>query len=355
MSGLQQDDDRTRRAVGEWFYNAWKHASIASYLAPRFKTLALHMTQQSMEFAAKGIGLNAKLSHKQITKTRHNNLNLFIWFHDIMLKQTKSAPYLNEWLFSWLGEREELKADTQVENLLQLTASPEDAKLLSEKQRKAAKDFYESALTMTPEQVGGMLNILSQLRGQQKRWRKAINHVTRTPMSLTRATGNDFSESLSRQVRELTNERLNQISLHNPAIRSESLVDHFVKILTEIIGETQLESELETMGWRVTFSKKDAKRLLFTSFEVPVTFTEMLIVGSIAWPHESYTRYPASPDAALLSFGEAAKRRQLGSEHYSENVGAIKHIKTLSRLAVSVTRSLQKSHEEGFLFTTLEK
>ena len=360
MGGEQRQDDKLQRTVETWLANAWQNAKLATSLAkkPGYQALALHMTQQSMECAAKGISLNMRVPHKRLKNLSHNNLELFVECYGIILQQTKSAPYVDELLVDYTGGREELKANSQVQNLLNLTTTPGRSGNLSEDQKKAARAFYHSALTIPPEEVRGMLDMLASIRGKKNLWRQAIAQVASSPLSLSRPEGKESNlESISLQVGDQVTERLAQINLRGISAAScDGIIRHFVAMATKKWNQTQVRSELERMNWQVTLTKRNADHILMTSFEIPITFTEMLVVSSLVWPHEPYTRYPAPPSAIDLTYGEAAKRPgQLGSGHYSSEVGAIKYIKNLADLAKKITACLKKSHRSGLLFTPLDE
>ena len=80
----------------------------------------------------------------------------------------------------------------------------------------------------------------------------------------------------------------------------------------------------------------------------------MLVVSGLVWPHESYTRYPAPPEAINLSFLDAVATGQVGSGHYSPAVGVIAYIREISNLVVRITGTLKKIHGAGYLYASLE-
>ena len=84
----------------------------------------------------------------------------------------------------------------------------------------------------------------------------------------------------------------------------------------------------------------------------------MLIVGCIAWPHESYLRYPAHPGFVQESYADAAttiikRKRQVGAGHYTKAIGAIKYTRELAEQAKKVTTLLYAGYKDGFLFPGL--
>ena len=345
------------QAVHQWLGNAWQHARAARLLAkrPGLEKTALYMAQQSMECAAKGICLNAGLPHKELTGARHNNLKLFLQFHGLIIEQTQSAPYIDDVLSDYIGDQERLKTESQLNRFLLLTTSPRQAQGLSKEQRQAARDFYASALLLSPAEVSGMLSLAANIRKNKKRWTSAISLVARNPLSLMPIDGKMTPSSLSNLFNRQILERLDEIDVSpSRAESNERFATYFLEVTMDRLGQDDLYSQFEAMNWEYTISKEDQQRILMGSFEVPTTFTEMLVVSGLVWPHESYTRYPASPEAINLSFLDAVATGQVGSGHYSSAVGVIAYIREISNLVVRITGTLKKIHGAGYLYASLE-
>ena len=79
----------------------------------------------------------------------------------------------------------------------------------------------------------------------------------------------------------------------------------------------------------------------------------ILSIGALVWPHESYPRYPADPNAPNSLFDAAKKseggKRMLGTQHYSEQLGVICHIRRLTKECKNTTSLLQESFNQGWL------
>ena len=308
-----------------------------------------------MECAAKGICLNAGLPHSKLIDSRHNNLNLFLQFYSQILTQTQTAPYIDDILANYFDHQEDSKSESQLNRFLMLTTSPKKAKGLSREQREAATRFYTSALVLTPREVSDMLAVLVNIRKNKRLWIRAISQVTRHSLSLMPPDGGVTPDSLSKLLNRQILERLDGVDVSNPQSESnERIAKYFLETMMARLDQSDLHSQFEEMNWEYMFGKEDHQRILLGSFEAPVTFTDMLVVGSLVWPHESYTRYPASPQAIDRSFFSAAAKRQLGSGHYSSTVGVMAHIREISRIAIRITGSLKKLHDAGYLYSSLE-
>ena len=78
----------------------------------------------------------------------------------------------------------------------------------------------------------------------------------------------------------------------------------------------------------------------------------ILIIGAIVWPHEAYTRYPAPPGAPR-NVQAAAKRinrrRQMGIEHYTNELGVVKHFKKIVRSSALIATYLRNIQDNYYL------
>ena len=345
MSDAQElEDTATRRqAAGEWFELASKHAGAAVLLAEAegLETHALYMTQQSMEAGAKGLARGAGLTHREVRG--HNNLHLFIRVVHEAVKVTETATHIDNLLAKHSVKGESYDTVGQLHAIFKQTASHRNAG----NQEKAAKEFFESMLTVPPKAVAIMLNLLKDLDSTVEAF---VNYwapkVTSTPFVLKAPPSNkDLTTAIFLQL-------LTQIA---PYWRGLSKTELFLarKLIRQLVadviaakGEEQFRSELAATGWHYSISRNEVAK----SLDVPVAFMGMLIVGGLVWPHESYPRYVAPPRKTPLTFEQVAKNRQLGVGDYSEAVGVIKYIRELSARAEKITTLLEDSYKAGYLF-----
>lgn len=338
------EDTATRRqAAIEWFELASKHARAAVLLAEAegLETDALYMTQQSMEAGAKGIARGAGLTHREVYG--HNNLRLFIRVVHEAVKVTETATHIDNLLAKHIVKGESYNTVGQLHEILKLTTSQRD----TGNQEKEAKEFFESMLTVPPQAVAIMLKLLKDLDSTVEAF---VNYwapkVTSTPFVLKAPPSNKgLTTAIFLQL-------LTQIA---PYLRGLSKAELFLarKLIRQLVanaiaakGEEQFRSELAATGWHYSISRNEVAKTL----DLPVAFLGMLTVGGLVWPHESYTRYVASPQKTPLTFEQAAKKRQLGVGYYSETVGVIKYIRELSVRAEKIITLLEDSYKAGYLF-----
>ena len=347
-------DTNVQAAIGEWLEKAWQNAKAAEWMASKDRqpTLAVYLTQQSIECAVKGVGLSAGISHANLKRMGHNTLQSFLEFHKIVLEKTQSSSYVDRILLSLKDSQHKAPVDTRIENLLQLVASPKDRKGFTDEQRMASRRFYASARMVTPEEVRNMLGVIQNLRMQRQVWGKAIAIVTEEPMLLKQSDEKFSMESLTQTVKSQTEERLRNSELDvNWNFVEDDLVKEIAKTIAGKHNLRGTQRELKQSNWQYNFTNRQRKLMLLLLFDTPTTFMELLSVGSLVWSHEASTRYPAAPEHIQLSFADAAAKGHLGSNHYSEKAGVVKFVRELARRAKAISSNLKKINKAGYLFT----
>ena len=343
MSNAQEESIAARRkAVGTWFELASKNAraAVLSAEAEGLQTHALYWTQQSMEAVIKGFGRRVGMSHESIKHEGHNLLHLYANILDKVVKDTGTASYLDK-LFSDLSHEGEVSdVLAQLQKLLALSES--------KPREDAAKNFYSEMLIAPPEVVDALLTIL-------KKQYDLIDTEVNNPTMIENMTGKPFKLSTHDSGKGIrayaAQEIIGQITTRQKMEPSQvalfkEIVPRIIAGFIDTIGEESFVAEIKANEGRFSLEKERLIRVL----DVPKASIGMLIVGSLVWPHESNPRYPASPEGACRSYKKAAPDRQLGYEHYTEDIGVIKYIRNLSIQAEKVTTLLHESYQDGFLF-----
>ncbi len=354
-----RDDLELRfEAAGEWVELAIEHSEIASELAkkPRYRKHALYHAQQSMETAAKGIAIGAGVSHDEVRKHSHDYPYLFFLLMEKVITESNGIQYANELLAPYYAGQGGYNVEVALGNMLTLTSSPKK-RGLSKAQKESAETFFDVLLQFPPEAVEMMLTRLAKLnQSTQKALAKEgpIAKFTKEPFVLepSRSDGS-FVQSVYKQLVEQSRER--------PGGRKLSKAE--TDLLRRLAGrvEANLDAEytgdqiwewLEEQGGKFSFDASQTSPALKSFFDMQSVLAGILIIGSLVWPHESYPRYPAPPDASD-SLEEAAQRtrrgRSLGTRHYTEELGVIKHIKPLTAQSRNTARLLKKCYDHGFM------
>ena len=299
-----------------------------------------------METAAKGLARRVGMSYEEVKVESHNLLHLYAKTLDRVVRGTGTASRLDKLLSSVSVQGEAYGALHKLQQMLALTASPRD-----EKHREPiAREFFREMITASSEVVYTMLTVLEKtydIINTAIAHSTLIENLVTEPLVLKAPRpGSNLSKYMASQILKQVNKRQRMERNTKPLIK-----DMLSRMMAEAIAETGEErflAELEEREGRFSFTEEQ----LLRTVDVPKASIGLLIVGSIVWPHESYLRYPASPEAARLSFGDAARqgKRRLGSGHYSDDVGAIKYIRELSAHAEKVTTLLYINYKDGFFF-----
>ena len=304
------------------------------------------MAEQSMETAAKGFARRVGMSYDDVKVEGHNLLHLYAKTLDRVVKGTETASRLDKLLSRLSVQGEAYNTLDQLQHMLALTASPRD-----EKHRETvAREFFGEMMTASPEVVKTLLTVLEKTYGIVD---TAISNSTLIENLVTKPLVLRVPRSGRKVARYMASQVLKQVNNRQRMKRNVRLLlqDVLPRMMADAIGETGEErflAELKEREGKFSFTKEQ----LLRPVDGPKASIGLLIVGSIVWPHESYPRYPASPEAARLNFGDAARqgKRRLGSQHYSDSVGAIKYIRELSAHAERVTTLLYENYTDGFFF-----
>ena len=364
MSDKSKLDDRETRfqAAGEWIDLSLEHADIAVDLAkkPRLRKHALYHTQQSMETAAKGLAIGAGVSHDEIRRHSHDYPYLFFLLVEKIITESGGIQYANELLAPYYASQGGYDVEARLENMITLTSSPKNRNL-TKAQKESAEQFFDGLLQFPPEAVQMMLNQLTKLN---EHLRQALNkngpiaRFTNQPFVLepSRSDGS-FVQSIYRQLLEEASKRPGGRKLSKS---EEALLWRMARQsetrLTAQYSEEQIWDWLASQGGEISFNANQIEPGLNRFFDMQSVLAGILILGSLVWPHESYPRYPAPPDAPD-SIEQAARRtgksRSLGTKHYTEHLGVIKHIKTVTAQAKMTATLLKKCYESGYLLASL--
>lgn len=349
-SKIEGPEDRYQ-AVAQWFRLARNNAQAADLLGRRreLRTQSLYMTQQSLEAATKGLARHVGLSHGEVKELGHNNQQMFIWLLHHMAGTARDIVDIDAVLSGSDATFRGHGAVDRLAEVLELTASPGRRSQSSKYMQDRATDFFTSMLLTPPDGVAALVDLLDRIDRfiPPKNMLKTISRGNFT-FNWT-SCDDDLPGSLVLQVSEQLRERgiTRDFSPAQLAL-AKGAIAQFIDSRRREIGEEQFLSEFESNAKNFRLSGKDAQRDLCAALDAPLAFVGILIIGGLVWPHQSYARYIAPPDAPddILT---AAKQRRLGVSHYSDDVGVIRHIRKLNRWAVKISRLLASCQRTGHL------
>jgi len=156
-----------------------------------------------------------------------------------------------------------------------------------------------------------------------------ILEATREPVVISPLPrGEDWFQWLCSQV-------IRQVSKRIPNMKPRMLKKSEVGLVKAVLGP------VDESGLPAAMARRSVWRVR-RHFEWVMAYLGLYIVGTISWPHAISTRYPGSPDASEEAI-DAATMGQMGTQHYSERIGAMELVGTLADEAEWATRILKRS------------
>ncbi len=301
------------------------------------KLQALFLVQQSMEKATKALLLSAGASYEDIEGQRHDTLASFLALNRLVSGSDLIVSALKK-----LFEQETFENLSMV-GQSSITGNQRKAK---KRRREAAREYQEifrifgsrsiseedsrilrsRVATFSSEMVNVMLDA-------QIRIRELFTSATSKPFSLASVPPEvDLVDWLIEEIASQVDGRLPNgkgRTLSEPQIS-------IIRMVIDVIGESNLR---EALQMPTTTS-------VALHFKWTMAYLNLYILGAISWPHAVFARYPTSPKDPQDP-ADAARENRMGSQHYSEKIGALVHVGTLAREAAWTTRVLLLCFKEG--------
>ena len=297
----------------------------------------------------KALAAASGIPHGDLRKDhRHNNLFLLGKVTQWSVDSMQGSKLVDAVLSIWHGEERESGSAKRIQDFLKATASPDTAQALGSKQY--AGEVFASGLRMPPEEVVFLLDLfdrtLTRLQ-MSEQMRRQLRKLLAAPLYFTLPpSGVNLSETLYDQATEQLRRRSN--------LKSNPAVEALMRGVAQKIGKQIQLSDFGAMpGDRICFPTRQLPRQAIGMQDMILANLGLLIVGSLVWPHESYSRYPAEPDAPD-SIDQAVRERKLGVKHYTQEMGVIRHIKPITEGAGKTIQMLKGGYEAGFLLMTAE-
>ena len=338
ISAQLGDLESRHKSIGEWVDLAVDNADAALLLAKKdaLRTQALYMVQQSMEAATKALARSAGMSHKEIWG--HNNLELFMLYHQKLIIDSGSEVYINHMISTYLRDAEGYDVMQHLQNMLLLLPSPS-----KRRRKKAGNRLFESALTTSQTEVKSLLDLLEELG-------RAIREAPVLDTLKNQLTNTQFSLNVSESTSDPARSVIDQILVQTLGTIPDKQQHEFEQMLLVEAGRMIASEVSDHSGGNIAFSGDEILSQLYVSLvDAQLVNFGILIIGSLAWPHATYPRYPAAPDApdSLQQAVQERNRGNLGRGHYTEEIGVIKHIEPLTRRAKWTADLLKKCYEAG--------
>ncbi len=324
--------------VYRWLKHADDDARAAKVLVRSGQGLqALFLVQQSMEKAIKGVHLSVGASYEDIERQKHDTLASFLALSKlisgtdlvVLAWNTLFGPEIFEGLSivhqsSISGnQRKPKKLRQELEREYQEVFRIFGSRSISEQE---ARIFRSRMATLSPQMVEVIL-------GTQGRIRELLNSTTSKPFRL--ASLPPETDLFGWLIKEIMPQVYSRLPQRNWRKLSESEISTF-NMFIDAIGESRLREALQ----------EPTQTSVELHFKWIVAYLNLYILGAISWPHAVSTRYPTSPEWPKEPVDAALKDR-MGSQHYSDKIGALAHVEALAREAEWTTRVLIRCQQEG--------
>ena len=307
-------------SVQEWLEHARKDAGAAKALtASGYPLQGLFFVQQSIEKALKGMLAAKGMPYSKIKKFGHENLDSFLALNRELLEDGFA-----------LGSIERLVDSSLFEKLERMERLAADRRRGRGRKRDPEADRLRAEVaTFSPSEVALLLTTLERIEN-------VLVATTRQPIKLGSPppTGSLFNW--------MWDQIMKQVYSRIPRSRWPKGTDDHIGVAKDLLrsffhlfGESRIRAGLsETNEWSIGLH-----------FQWVLTYITVYITGAIVWPHAVSARYPArgGQDDAF----ETARRGNMGTRHYTDQIGARAHLEALASRAEQTTRTLIKCHQEG--------
>ena len=324
--------------VHKWLEHADADAKAAKSLVRSGQNLqALFLVQQSMEKATKGILLSIGVPYEEIESQRHDNLDSFLTLNkligdtDLVMFAWKKLFELQNFERLSMVHQSSISGNRRKHKKLRREVADEYQEIFrifgsDTVDDDDAREFRARVATFSPKVVEVMLYTQSRIRD-------FLRSATSKPFRL--ATAPPEAELVGWLLKEIMPQVYSRLPKRNWRTLSEVEIS-ILKMFVDGIGESRLREAL----------KEPTQSSVELHFKWIVAYVNLYILGAIAWPHAVSARYPTSPTAPEEPV-DAARENKMGSQHYSDQIGAVAHVKTLARETEWTTGVLLQCHQEG--------
>lgn len=281
MCARMNDADQAS-STEKWFTEAQKNIRGAKRLSGKrdLDRLTIFHLQQAMEMTVKGLATAHGRTHGQLKEFSHNYIELYVSLLEEILEGSGLITVINGVLSAFYEEGSSYDAIKHLSNTRDHVLSPRS----SRKRRTDAdwKRIYLSAFQISPEDVRNLIKAYDQLKD---------------------------APALEGAGREILRHKIAQDRGIQPAD----------------VGTLEVNKALTTLKLQLR------------------ALVGLIIFGCVFWPHNMASRYPAPPNTEpdIWSVQDSS---MIGAEHYSPQLGVVKHLKILRECCEEVVNTLVDGH-----------
>ena len=312
--------------VVDWLEVAWENAQSAVLLSgnPSLKKQALFHVQQSAETATKALALKVGMSYEDVKASGHRNLDLSGRIIDRMMDERHLKPFLGS-IMPDDTANESLRA---LGAMLRATANfkfRSSVQLASQSDVKEALDMVDDMNSPLEHDAPSLVENLAT---------KVIASFdvsdlhSDNPESLIKPELADWLASQGKDVDAIKD------------MLAVNLRGRFVSPEEDYRNEDADSDDVDDVSPEAIIEHFNA------ILKLVAATNKVFLIGALAWPHHTTTRYPAPPDAPP-SPQEAAQLGELGTQHYTDEIGVIRYVQELSQSileAVGILNDLCLEH-----------
>ena len=293
----------------------WSWLPLKNSIVPNNPVLLIYLLQQSVEKTAKSLMVASGTPETtlRVSPYGHNSLQAVLSF----IEKRIDVPYMQESLDS-------LSKDPS----LGVSSADEAQRALQNLKKNTQKNVdYFSLAVLPPEIMVVLTSLMDVLRQQSLQKTREVLPVRMTlTIDPSRSDGLTTTDYLFNEVTSAT--RGGEIP--------SGLRDTFSGAIASMA--TLIEDEF---GKERTLKIVVSRRWIINEFVLPAwALPTLYLLAALTFPHEASTRYPARLGSHEDPV-QAARRNRLGTKHYSESLGVIKHFRKLHRINGLVLKSMQ--------------
>lgn len=290
---------------------------------PRDAALAVYLLQQAIEKAIKAVIVaSGKFTEKKIRHWYgHKSLLLFLDFYLVLLKDQQFSQFFDKYSSSIIGLSSSGEAVEKMETIKRW--------LEGEKEENWELEFWEQLAYESPKGVYAAMSKLEEDRQLMlQRVRDVVPRGMRLNLENINARGGAFEDNLSLLIAD---------ALCSSGLKPDekAFISGYLRTFIPTKRANDSEESNTQLPRRVII-----RRRLFAEHVLAIwTMGSLLILAGLTFPHDNSTRYPAPID--VMKTGPTSIHR-LGFESYTEELGIVKHIAYVRRVAKMTLIDMQQ-------------
>lgn len=290
---------------------------------PSDAALGVYLLQQAIEKAIKAVIIaSGRFTEEKIRRRYgHKSLLLFLDFYLVLLKDGQFSQFFDEYSSSIIGLSSSGEAVERMETIIRW--------LKGEKEENWELEFWEQLTYESPEGVYSAMSKLEKDRQSMlQRVRGVVPRGVRLNLENINARGGALEDNLSLMIAD---------ALCNSGLKPDekASISGYLRAFIPVRGADDFEESNTQLPKRVIIRRRLFEERVLATWAMG----SLLILAGLTFPHENSTRYPAPID--VMKTGPTSIHR-LGFESYTEELGIVKHVAYVRRVAKMTLTDMQQ-------------